>query len=417
MTAASGSPRSTAGPTTPTSTRPAACSGRSSRSTARRSRGPTCWSSPATWRSRTWASRPSASASAARTSGSPRRSSGVPRTPGSATSATAATASSPSTLGAVQMGLIYVNPEGPNGEPDPLKAARDIRETFRRMAMNDEETVALIAGGHTFGKTHGAASGDYVGAEPEGCPVRGQGLGWKSTYGTGKGADAITSGLEVTWTSTPTQWGNGFFDNLFGHEWELEESPAGAKQWVAKDAEETIPDAARPGQEAPPDDADHRPRAAHGPGVREDLAPLPRGPRRVPARLRQGLVQAAAPRHGPGRPLPRPAGSPSRSCGRTRSRPSTTSWSSDADVADLKAKVLDSGLDRRPAGAYGVGLGRDVPRHRQARRRERRPHPPRAAARLGGQRAGRAGRRCSRRSSGSSRSSTAPAAPRSRWPT
>ena len=145
-------------------------------------------------------------------------------------------------LGAVQMGLIYVNPEGPNGEPDPLKAAHDIRETFKRMAMNDEETVALIAGGHSFGKTHGAASGDYVGLEPEGCPVIGQGLGWQNTYGSGKGADAITSGLEVTWTSTPTQWGNGFFDNLFGHEWELEESPAGAHQWVAKDAEATIPD-------------------------------------------------------------------------------------------------------------------------------------------------------------------------------
>ncbi|WP_298517218.1 catalase/peroxidase HPI [uncultured Nocardioides sp.] len=149
-------------------------------------------------------------------------------------------------LGAVQMGLIYVNPEGPNGEPDPVKAAGDIRETFRRMAMNDEETVALIAGGHSFGKTHGAASGDYVGPEPEGCPVIGQGLGWTNTYGTGKGADAITSGLEVTWTSTPTRWGNGFFDNLFGYEWELTQSPAGAHQWVAKDAEETIPDAFDP---------------------------------------------------------------------------------------------------------------------------------------------------------------------------
>ena len=145
-------------------------------------------------------------------------------------------------LGAVQMGLIYVNPEGPNGEPDPLKAARDIRDTFARMAMNDEETVALIAGGHTFGKTHGAASGDYVGPEPEGCPVTGQGLGWQSTYGTGKGADTVTSGLEVTWTQTPTRWGNGFFDNLFGHEWELTKSPAGAWQWVAKDAEESVPD-------------------------------------------------------------------------------------------------------------------------------------------------------------------------------
>jgi catalase-peroxidase len=144
-------------------------------------------------------------------------------------------------LGAVQMGLIYVNPEGPNGEPDPLKAARDIRETFRRMAMNDEETLALIAGGHTFGKTHGAASGEYVGPEPEGAPVEEQGFGWRNTYGTGKGADAITSGLEVTWTSTPTQWSNQFLENLFKYEWELVKSPAGAWQWVAKDAEATIP--------------------------------------------------------------------------------------------------------------------------------------------------------------------------------
>ncbi|MCM3689081.1 catalase/peroxidase HPI [Kocuria rosea] len=146
-------------------------------------------------------------------------------------------------LAAVQMGLIYVNPEGPGGNPDPVAAARDIRETFRRMAMNDEETVALIAGGHTFGKTHGAGPADHVGPEPEACPVAAQGLGWRSTYGTGKGPDTITSGLEVTWTSTPTRWGNGFFGNLFGHEWELTESPAGAHQWVAKDAAETVPDA------------------------------------------------------------------------------------------------------------------------------------------------------------------------------
>ena len=146
-------------------------------------------------------------------------------------------------LGAVQMGLIYVNPEGPNGNPDPKLAARDIRDTFARMAMNDEETVALIAGGHSFGKTHGAGDADLVGPEPEGCPVLAQGLGWQSGFGTGKGADAITSGLEVTWTTTPTRWSNNFFENLFGYEWELTESPAGAKQWVAKDAEETVPDA------------------------------------------------------------------------------------------------------------------------------------------------------------------------------
>lgn len=149
-------------------------------------------------------------------------------------------------LAAVQMGLIYVNPEGPNGNPDPIAAARDIRETFRRMAMNDEETVALIGGGHTFGKTHGAGTADHVGPEPEAASIEEQGLGWKSTFRSGKGADAITSGLEVTWTTTPTQWSNSFFEILFGYEWELTQSPAGAHQWVAKDAEAIIPDAYDP---------------------------------------------------------------------------------------------------------------------------------------------------------------------------
>jgi catalase-peroxidase len=149
-------------------------------------------------------------------------------------------------LGAVQMGLIYVNPQGPNGNPDPVAAARDIRETFARMAMNDEETVALIAGGHTFGKTHGAAPESHVGREPEGADLTEQGLGWSSSHGTGKGAFAITSGLEVTWTETPTQWSNNFFENLFGYEWELSRSPAGAHQWVAKDSQPTIPDAHDP---------------------------------------------------------------------------------------------------------------------------------------------------------------------------
>jgi len=138
-------------------------------------------------------------------------------------------------LGAVQMGLIYVNPEGPNGRPDPLAAAKDIRETFARMAMNDEETVALIAGGHSFGKTHGAGDAALVGAEPEAAPIEAQGLGWKSSFGSGRGKDAITSGLEVTWTTTPTKWSNNFFENLFGYEWELTKSPAGAHQWRPKD--------------------------------------------------------------------------------------------------------------------------------------------------------------------------------------
>ena len=213
-------------------------------------------------------------------------------------------------LGAVQMGLIYVNPEGPNGEPDPLAAARDIRETFRRMAMNDEETVALIAGGHTFGKTHGAADPDeYVGAEPEGAPLEEQGLGWKNSFGTGKGADAITSGIEVTWSATPTQWSNQFFDNLFGHEWEKTKSPAGAWQWQPAGGAGAV---TVPGPDA---GSASRPPTM----LTTDLAlrfdpiyePISRrfheNPGRVRRRVRAGLVQAHAPRHGPDRALPRPA--------------------------------------------------------------------------------------------------------------
>ncbi|MFD2599826.1 catalase/peroxidase HPI [Sphingobacterium corticis] len=146
-------------------------------------------------------------------------------------------------LAAVQMGLIYVNPEGPDGNPDPIKAAKDIRDTFGRMAMNDEETVALIAGGHTFGKTHGAAPSDHLDKEPAAAGLEAQGFGWENSYGSGKAGDTITSGLEVTWTTTPTQWSNNFFENLFAYDWELTKSPAGAHQWVAKNAENTIPDA------------------------------------------------------------------------------------------------------------------------------------------------------------------------------
>ena len=157
-------------------------------------------------------------------------------------------------LGAVQMGLIYVNPEGPNGNPDPLASARDIRDTFARMAMDDEETVALIAGGHTFGKTHGAGDAKHVGAEPEAAGVEQQGLGWASSYGSGKGHDAISSGLEVTWTSKPTQWSNDYFTNLFGYEWELTKSPAGAHQWTPKNGAgaNTVPDAFDPSKKHAP---------------------------------------------------------------------------------------------------------------------------------------------------------------------
>jgi len=157
-------------------------------------------------------------------------------------------------FGAVQMGLIYVNPEGPNGNPDPLAAATDIRETFRRMAMNDEETVALIAGGHTFGKCHGAVDPQYAGPEPEACPLEAQGFGWKNTFGSGRGADTLTSGLEGAWTNEPVKWDNGYFDNLFGYEYELTTSPAGAKQWTPTDpsAQEAVPDAHDPAKRHAP---------------------------------------------------------------------------------------------------------------------------------------------------------------------
>ena len=231
-------------------------------------------------------------------------------------------------LGAVQMGLIYVNPEGPNGDPDPVAAARDIRETFARMAMNDEETVALIAGGHTFGKTHGAADPEQIGPEPEAAPLEQQGLGWKNSVGTGNGAQTLTSGLEGAWTNDPTKWDNGFFENLFGYEWELTKSPAGANQWTPKnpEAQDTVPDAHDPSKRTP-DHAHDRPRAAAGPGLRADLAALPRAPGRVRRRLRQGVVQADAPRHGADLALPRRRGAASRSLAGPRCQRPITSWS------------------------------------------------------------------------------------------
>ena len=254
---------------------------------------------------------------------------------------------------------------------------------------------------------------------PRAAPIESQGLGWKSTYGTGKGAGRDHQRPRGHLDHRrPTQWGNGFFDNLFGHEWELDREPGRRPPVGRQGRRGDRPRRPRRAEEAPPDDADHRPRAARRPGVREDLAALPREPRRVPARLRQGLVQAAAPRHGPGLPLPRPVGrraaavagpGPGRRprAGRRRRR-----RRAQGDAARLRSV-------RQPAGPHGVGVGGHVPRHRQARRRQRRPDPARAAAQLGGQRARAAGRRCCRPSSGSSRSSTtrSRAASRSRWPT
>ncbi len=246
-------------------------------------------------------------------------------------------------LGAVQMGLIYVNPEGPNGDPDPLAAARDIRETFARMAMNDEETLALIAGGHSFGKTHGAGPADHVGAEPEAASIEAQGLGWHSTYGSGKGGDAITSGLEVTWTNTPTQWSVNFLENLFAFEWELTKSPAGAHQWVAKDADATVPDAHDPSKK-------HRPTM-----LTTDLAlrfdpvyePIARRFLANPEQFGEAFAKAWY------KLLHRDMGPASRYLGPWV--PEAQLWQDpvpavdhelvrDADIALLKEKVLDSGL-------------------------------------------------------------------------
>ena len=214
-------------------------------------------------------------------------------------------------LGAVQMGLIYVNPQGPNGNPDPIAAGKDIREIFGRMAMNDEETVALIAGGHAFGKTHGAGDKSHVGPDPEAAGIEEQGLGWKSSFGTGKGNDTITDGEEIIWTNTPTKWSNNFFRILFSFEWELEKSPAGAYQWKPKgDCRRRYrAGSARPVKASLPRYADHGPLPAVRPCLRKDLTALLREPGSACGRLRPGVVQADAPRHGPAPALSRPGSS------------------------------------------------------------------------------------------------------------
>ncbi|MFD9305389.1 catalase/peroxidase HPI [Streptomyces sp. NPDC060048] len=248
-------------------------------------------------------------------------------------------------FGAVQMGLIYVNPEGPNGNPDPLASARDIRETFRRMAMNDEETAALIIGGHTFGKCHGAVGAEYIGPEPEACPVEQQGIGWRNSYGSGTGADALTSGLEGAWTSEPTKWDNGYLDNLFRYDWELTTSPAGAQQWTPTDAsaQGTVPDA-------------HDPSKRHAPMMlTTDLAlkldpvygPISKGFHENPDRLADAFAKAWY------KLLHRDMGPLSRYLGPWIAEPQL--WQDpvpevdhelvgDAETADLKARILASGL-------------------------------------------------------------------------
>ena len=290
-------------------------------------------------------------------------------------------------LAAVQMGLIYVNPEGPNGNPDPLAAAKDIRETFARMAMNDEETVALIAGGHTFGKTHGAGDPALVGPEPEAAGIEEQGLGWKSSFGSGKGDDTIGGGPEVTWTTTPTKWSNNFFWNLFGYEWELTKSPAGAQQWTPKDGAgaDTVPDAHDKSKRHAPTMLTTDLSLRFDPAYEKISRRFHENPDRVRGCLCPGVVQADAPRHGSARALSRPGGSGGGTdlAGprpRSRSQADRREGHRGSQGQDPRIGTVDlpTGLDR-------LGLGGDLPRLRQARWGERRAHPPRAAEGLGGQ--------------------------------
>ena len=264
-------------------------------------------------------------------------------------------------LGAVQMGLIYVNPEGPNGNPDPIAAAKDIRETFARMAMNDEETVALIAGGHTFGKTHGAGDASLVGPEPEAAPMEAQGLGWISRYGSGKGSDAITGGPEVTWTQTPTKWSNHFFENLFNNEWELTKSPAGAYQWKAKGRRGHDTGRLRPVEAARANHADHGPLASARSSIRKNLKAVLGASRSVRGRLCPGLVQAYAPRHGPDPALSRPARSEGAAAV-ARPHPRRGS-SADRGAGHSHSEGANPWLQpvRFAAGFDGLGVGIDVP--------------------------------------------------------
>ena len=309
-------------------------------------------------------------------------------------------------LAAVQMGLIYVNPEGPNGKPDPVAAARDIRETFYRMAMNDEETVALIAGGHTFGKTHGAGDPSLVGPDPEGAAIEDQGLGWRSGHGTGFGADAITGGPEVTWSQTPTKWSNHFFDNLFKYEWELTKSPAGAWQWKAKDAGPSVPDA-------------HDPSRKHLPTMLTTDLSLRLDPayEKISRRFYENPDQFAdAFARAWFKLTHRDMGPIVRYLGPLVPK-ETLIWQDPIPAVDHP--LIDDAGCRGPegedprlrpvgagAGLDGVGVGLDLPRLRQARRRQRRAHSPRRRRRTGRSTSPRSSRRCSARSRRSRRTST-----------
>ena len=293
-------------------------------------------------------------------------------------------------LAAVQMGLIYVNPEGPDGNPDPVAAAHDIRETFGRMAMNDEETVALIAGGHTFGKTHGAGPASHVGAEPEAAGLEEQGLGWKNSFGTGKGGDAITSGLEVTWTTTPTKWSNDFFENLFGYEWELTKSPAGAHQWKPKNGAGagTVPHAHDASKRIAPSMLTTDLALRFDPAYEKISRRFLEHPDQFADAFARAWFKLTHRDMGPRARYLGPE-VPAEELIWQDPIPAVNHPLIDAqDIAALKSKILASGLSVSRAGFDRLGVGVHVPRLRQARRRQRRPHSPGAAEGLGSQPAG-----------------------------
>ncbi len=316
-------------------------------------------------------------------------------------------------LGAVQMGLIYVNPEGPNGNPDPIAAAKDIRETFFRMAMNDEETVALIAGGHSFGKTHGAGDPSLIGPEPEGSAIEDQGLGWKSKYKTGIGCDAITGGPEVTWTQTPTKWSNLFFKNLFENEWELTQSPAGAKQWKAKGAAADVPDAFDTSKKHVPTMLTTDLSLRMDPAYEKISRRFYEHPDQFADAFARAWFKLTHRDMGPRRALPRPA----RAEGDADLAGPDSGCGSSADRRDGRRCVEGEDPVLRPVGVAArldrLGVGVDVPPLRQARRRERRAHSPEPRRRIGRS----TSRPSSRRSCRSSKRSRKSSARRFRLPT
>ena len=296
-------------------------------------------------------------------------------------------------LAAVQMGLIYVNPEGPDGNPDPVASGRDVRETFARMAMNDEETVALVAGGHTFGKAHGAGDPKLVGPEPEAAGIEEQGLGWINKFGSGKGVHTTTSGIEGAWKPNPTRWDNGYFDMLFGYEWELTKSPAGAHQWVAKNVkpEHMIPDAHDPSKKHPPMMTTADLSLRLDPAYEKISRRFHQNPQEFADAFARAWFKLTHRDMGPVARYLGPLVPKEVQIWQDPIPAVDHPLVDEQDIAALKATAPRVRPVRFPTGDDGLGVRSDVPRQRQARRRQRCAHPARAAEGLGGQSAGRAG--------------------------